>query len=258
MFTVIGRTYERHGPAREGAAAARAGAGDRPRARSDREHVARRAEPQRSRRAPARPSATSAAAEPLLDREPRDAPAAARQRRQRRRGDAGRTRARAEGPRPRRRIGGRRSARRWRSARRSSATSTARRRPARASWRCCCCERGDLAGAEPLFRENVATSQRVLGADHPNVAAAKANLAQAAARARTMRAAAEALLRDSRRRSIDRVLGDAHPQYASYAQRLATAVEVQGRLDEAQALFDQAVLARARSTWQTTTRGWPR
>ncbi len=37
-------------------------------------------------------------------------------------------------------------------------------------------ERGDLAGAEPLLRENVATSERLPRPDHPNVGASKGSL----------------------------------------------------------------------------------
>ena len=57
-------------------------------------------------------------------------------------------------------------------------------------------------------------------------------------------AGAEALLRESLA-VHRRVFGDAHPEYALTLNNLANAVEAQGRLDEAQALFEEAVQHRA-------------
>ena len=101
-------------------------------------------------------------------------------------------------------------------------------------------DRGDLAGAEPLFRENVATSQRVLGADHPNVAAAKAQPRPAVDRqGRCSRRRSAAF--GNRSSSISSVFGEAHAEYAITLNNLANAVEAQGRLAEAQSLFEEAV-----------------
>ena len=105
-----------------------------------------------------------------------------------------------------------------------------------------------MAGAELLFRQNVATSQRVLGADHPNVGAAKASLAQLLS-AKGDAAGAEALLQESL--AIDRqVFGEAHPEYAMALNNLANALEVQGRLQRRKGAAGSGGQHRASEAWR--------
>ena len=92
---------------------------------------------------------------------------------------------------------------------------------------------------EPLLRENMATTTHVLGADHPNSAAAKSRLAQLLM-AKGDAAAGEALLRESLEVNR-RVFGAYGVEYAQSLNSLAIAVEWQGRLGEAQALFEEAL-----------------
>jgi tetratricopeptide (TPR) repeat protein len=99
--------------------------------------------------------------------------------------------------------------------------------------------RGDLAGAEPLLRENVVTSQRLLGADHPNTATAKANLGLVLLAGDDF-AQAEVTYREVLA-AHGRSVGAKRPEYAQTLNNLAAAVELQGRLDEAQALFEECL-----------------
>ena len=74
----------------------------------------------------------------------------------------------------------------------------------------------------------MATTERVLGADHPNTARSKANLASLLI-AKGDAAAAEALIREAAA-SDRRVFGDQGQEYAQSLNSLSLAVEVQGRL----------------------------
>ena len=105
-------------------------------------------------------------------------------------------------------------ARRSTSARRSSATITARRRPARATSGRSCMRRGDLAGAEVLLRENLATALKVLGPDHPNTGASMGNLASLLL-AKGDPVSAEALARQGRGGRPRVSSASEHDEYAS-------------------------------------------
>ena len=99
--------------------------------------------------------------------------------------------------------------------------------------------RGDLAGAESLLRENVATTERLMGARHPNTASAKASLASVML-VRGDAADAERLLREAV--DVDRdVFGSDRPEYAQMLNSLAGALEAEGRLQEAQSLFGESL-----------------
>ena len=166
MLTVIGRTYERLGlidkalPLLEQAleigrrafAAARSASG---------------ADAERSRRAAAaarQPCRGGAAA----DRKPVDAAAAGRMAAQGCRRDAQRTGARAARSRAARRIRGADAdalairLKVFGDEHRETATN-------KNDLGLLLMERGEIAEAERMFRENIATSERLLGADHPNV-----------------------------------------------------------------------------------------
>ena len=162
MFTVIGRTYERLGIYRQGAAAARAGARDRPPLVRPPSTCAWR----RASTISAWCSGSSATSRrrSRCCRKPGDAAPAARQRAQGCRGHARRMGAHAE----------RRSAataeaeapsREALAIRKAvfgdehRETATSKSELGLAADR----QRGDLAGAEPLLRENLATSERLLG-----------------------------------------------------------------------------------------------
>ena len=117
-------------------------------------------------------------------------------------------------------------------------------------------ERGDLAGAEPLFRENVATSQRVLGDDHPNIGAAKANLAQLLI-AKGDAAGAEALLRESL--AVDgRVFGETHTRIRDQPQRPGQCGRGAGRLRRSGVAARAGGRHRAARSWATSIRASPR
>jgi serine/threonine-protein kinase len=100
-------------------------------------------------------------------------------------------------------------------------------------------DKGDLDGAEKMLRENVETSERVLGAGHANVASAKVSLGGLLI-ARGDAAAGEALLRGAveTRREI---FGERHEEFGAALIALAYAVELQGRLDQAQTLVEQGL-----------------
>jgi tetratricopeptide (TPR) repeat protein len=85
----------------------------------------------------------------------------------------------------------------------------------------------------------VATTERALGRDHANTAAAKGNLALLLL-AKGELGAAEALLRDALAVKR-RVFGERHIEYAQTLNSLGILLERQGRLDEAQAIFEECV-----------------
>jgi tetratricopeptide (TPR) repeat protein len=98
---------------------------------------------------------------------------------------------------------------------------------------------GDIAQAEPLLRENVATNLHVLGVSHPNTAAAKSSLALLLLAKGEVRTA-EALLREARD-AYALTMGKTSIQYAHSLANLAAPAEAQGRLGEARALLEEAI-----------------
>ncbi len=100
-------------------------------------------------------------------------------------------------------------------------------------------QRGDLAGADPFLRQNVATTVHMLGPDHPNSAAAKGTLAQLLL-LQGDAAGGEALLRESAD-VYRRVFGPDGLEYAQALNSLALAEEWRGRLAEAQTLLEQSL-----------------
>lgn len=96
--------------------------------------------------------------------------------------------------------------------------------------------------AEQHLREALATRQRVLGDEHPDVATGMNNLATLL-RLRGNHTEAEPLLRQTiamRRR----LFGEEHPEIASALNDFATLLQRQGKYDEAESVFRQALAMR--------------
>ncbi len=83
------------------------------------------------------------------------------------------------------------------------------------------------------------TSERQLGADHPNVASAKASLG-ALLTAKGDYADGEALLRNTLE-TRRKIFGEKHEEYGAALIGLANAAEAQGRLSEAQELIERGL-----------------
>ena len=85
----------------------------------------------------------------------------------------------------------------------------------------------------------MATSERPLGAEHPNTATAKNNLGLVMLAGDEF-AQAEALYREVLA-AHGRGVGEKRPEYAQTLSNLAASVELQGRLDEAQAMLEECL-----------------
>ena len=98
--------------------------------------------------------------------------------------------------------------------------------------------RGDLAGAEELMRLSFATNRKVLGEDHPNTVTSGESLALVLVD-RGKPAVAEPLLRTAA--LVDRQVFGGTIGTAQTLHNLAQALRHQGKLDEAEALADEAL-----------------
>ena len=98
--------------------------------------------------------------------------------------------------------------------------------------------RGDLAGAEPLYRRALAIREKSRGPDHPETAISLTNLA-ALLQARGDLAGAEPLYR--RALAIrEKALGPDHPDTATSLQNLAGLLQARGDLSGAEPLYCRA------------------
>jgi tetratricopeptide (TPR) repeat protein len=100
---------------------------------------------------------------------------------------------------------------------------------------------GQLAEADPLAREALATRRRVLGDEHPDTLASINNVAQLL-QAMDRLAEAEPLAREALA-TRRRVLGDAHPDTLTSVFNLAQLQYDMGNTAEAMALFSEELVA---------------
>ena len=98
--------------------------------------------------------------------------------------------------------------------------------------------------AEPLYLQALELRKRLLGEEHPNVAASLNNLAELY-RTQGRYAEAEPLYLQALELS-KRLLGEEHPNVASSLNNLALLYESQGRYDQAEPLYLQALELRKR------------
>jgi hypothetical protein len=107
-------------------------------------------------------------------------------------------------------------------------------------------DRGDLDGAEPLYREALAAQRRVLGAAHPNTLITISNLGLLL-QARGNRADAEPLLREALA-AAELAHGTAHPHRMTALTNLGALLFEQAKLAEAAPMLREA-LAGFRSAY---------
>jgi len=99
--------------------------------------------------------------------------------------------------------------------------------------------RGDLAGAEPLYRDALAMRQRLFQGDHPDVALSLNNLGYLV-KARGDLAGAEALYRDALAMYKRLFQGD-HPDVALSLNNLGSLLQARGDLAGAEPLYREAL-----------------
>ena len=102
-------------------------------------------------------------------------------------------------------------------------------------------ERGDLAQAEALFRENVAITRKVLPGDHPNVATSLTNLAQVLNLRGDYDTAPKRSIAKRSTSTRRCPTSSSHHLVASTWNNLSYALRGQGRLDEAEAAARKAL-----------------
>jgi tetratricopeptide (TPR) repeat protein len=100
-------------------------------------------------------------------------------------------------------------------------------------------EKGDLTGAEPLFREALALAESALGAEHPDTAGTLNNLARLL-EAKGNAAAAEPLYR--RALAIaEKTMGPADPRLALSLENVAAVMDAKGDYAAAEPLYRRAL-----------------
>ena len=103
---------------------------------------------------------------------------------------------------------------------------------------------GNYAAAEPLYRRSLAIREKVLGPEHPDVAASLSGLALLY-QAQGNYAEAEPLYRRSLT-IYEKVLGPEHPDVATSLANYAALLRKTGRADEAAAMDARAQAIRAK------------
>ena len=100
-------------------------------------------------------------------------------------------------------------------------------------------DKGDYSKAEPLYLQTLDLKKRLLGDDHPNVAASLNNLALLY-QSQGLYSEAEALFIQALEMG-KRLLGDDHPNVATSLNNLALLYQSQGRYSEAEPIYVQAL-----------------